>query len=44
VGALLSLGKNRLDAETVRDTLGCLSKSMEDTGKIRERNLSEMLT
>jgi len=43
VSALLALAKGRLDVETVEDTLGCLSKSMEDTGKIRNRNLAEML-
>ena len=43
VAALLALGKTRLDLETVEDTLGCLSKSAEDSRKIRDRNLSEML-
>src|SRR6201999_132060 len=32
--ALMSLGKARLDLESVDSTLGCLSKSMEDAAKI----------
>src|ERR1700757_357646 len=34
--ALASLGRSKLDAESVEDTLGCLSKSMEDTARIKD--------
>ena len=37
VQALQALGKERLDREAVEETLGCVSKSVEDTLKIRER-------
>ena len=42
--ALMSLGRSRLDAESVEDTLGCLSKSMEDAAKIRAAGIEKMLT
>jgi MoxR-like ATPase len=42
--ALASLGRNKLDAESVEDTLGCLSKSMEDTAKITAAGIEKMLT
>ena len=42
--ALTSLGKNRLDSESVEDTLGCLSKSMEDSAKIKAAGIEKMLT
>lgn len=42
--ALMSLGKSRLDAEAVEDTLGCLSKSKEDATKIRAAGIEKMLT
>lgn len=42
--ALMSLGRNRLDAESVEDTLGCLSKSMEDAAKIKAAGIEKMLT
>ncbi len=43
VAALLALKRTMLNADTVLETLGCLSKSVEDDRKIRERNLTEML-
>ena len=42
--ALTSLGRSRLDAESVEDTLGCLSKSMEDAAKIKAAGIEKMLT
>jgi MoxR-like ATPase len=42
--ALISLGRNRLDRESVEDTLGCLSKSMEDAAKIKAAGIEKMLT
>jgi len=42
--ALMSLGKSRLDAEAVEDTLGCLSKSKEDAARIRAAGIEKMLT
>jgi hypothetical protein len=42
--ALASLGRSKLDAESVEDTLGCLSKSMEDTAKITAAGIEKMLT
>ena len=41
----MSLGKHQLDAQTVEETIGCVTKSMEDTAKLKaaviERLLSE---
>jgi hypothetical protein len=42
--ALGSLGTNKVDRESVEDTLGCLSKSMEDTAKIKAAGIEKMLT
>ena len=42
--ALMSLGRNRLDRESVEDTLGCLSKSMEDAARIKAAGIEKMLT
>ncbi len=42
--ALASLGKNTVDRESIEDTLGCLSKSMEDTAKIKAAGIEKMLT
>jgi MoxR-like ATPase len=33
--ALIALGKRRLDAEGVEETLGCISKSVEDSERVR---------
>ena len=41
--ALLALGRNGLDAATVEETLGCVSKSMDDTGKIRAAGIEKMI-
>jgi MoxR-like ATPase len=42
--ALASLGRTKLDAGSVEDTLGCLSKSMEDSAKIKAAGIEKMLT
>lgn len=42
--ALSLLGKNRVDPESVEETLGCLSKSMEDAAKIKAAGIQKMLT
>jgi MoxR-like ATPase len=42
--ALMALGKTSLDNEAVEDTLGCLSKSMEDSAKIKAAGIEKMLT
>ena len=41
--ALMALGKTSLDNEAVEDTLGCLSKSMEDFAKIKAAGIEKML-
>jgi len=41
--ALIALGKHRLDLEAVEETLGCISKSVEDNTKIRTAGLDKIL-
>ena len=41
--ALIALEKNRLDATAVEETLGCLSKAVEDMGKIRAAGVKKLL-
>jgi len=41
--ALMSLGTKSLKAGVVEDTLGCLSKSMEDTARIRAAGIEKVL-
>lgn len=41
--ALMTLGRNGLDAELVGETLGCLSKSMDDTAKIKAAGIEKMI-
>jgi MoxR-like ATPase len=41
--ALMALGRNGLDAAVVEDTLGCLSKSMDDTAKIKAAGIEKMI-
>jgi MoxR-like ATPase len=43
VQALALLGKSKVDRESVEDTLGCLSKSMEDTARIKAAGIEKML-
>ena len=42
--ALMALGKTSLDNEAVEDTLGCLSKSKEDSARIKAAGIEKMLT
>jgi MoxR-like ATPase len=41
--ALAALGKTRLDAVLVEETLGCLSKSMDDSAKIKAAGIEKMI-
>jgi MoxR-like ATPase len=41
--ALLALGKVRMDAAAIDETLGCISKSVEDGVKIRSAGLEKLL-
>jgi MoxR-like ATPase len=40
----MSLGKRRLDAQTVEETLGCVTKSMEDGAKLKAAGIEKMLS
>ena len=40
----MSLGKHRLDAQTVEETLGCVTKSMEDGAKLKAAGIENMLS
>src|SRR5262249_23349847 len=42
--ALVSLDKRRLDEESVLETIGCLSKSMEDTARISSAGIEELIS
>ncbi|HLJ87886.1 MAG TPA: MoxR family ATPase [Candidatus Angelobacter sp.] len=42
--ALLSLGRRELDAAAIEETLGCLSKSVEDTARIHSEGIDKILT
>jgi MoxR-like ATPase len=41
--ALMALGRKRLDAAAVEETLGCVSKSLEDTAKIKSADLEKLM-
>jgi MoxR-like ATPase len=41
--ALTTLGKHRLDAEAIEETLGCISKSVDDSAKIRAAAMDRIL-
>jgi hypothetical protein len=41
--ALRVLGKTHLDEDAVRETLGCISKSVEDDAKIKNAGMSTFL-
>ena len=41
--AMRVLGKTRLDEDAVRETLGCISKSVEDDAKIKNAGMSTFL-
>jgi MoxR-like ATPase len=40
----MSLGKHRLDVQTVDETLGCVTKSMEDTAKLKAAGIERLLS
>jgi MoxR-like ATPase len=42
--ALFALGKSRLDEDAIEQTLGCVSKSVEDSAKIRNARLEVILS
>jgi MoxR-like ATPase len=44
VQSLATLNKNSLDAATVEETLGCVSKSVEDTAKIKHAGIEKILS
>jgi len=41
--ALVALDKHQLDSDAVEETLGCISKSIEDTAKIRAAGMNQLL-
>jgi MoxR-like ATPase len=41
--ALLALGKSRLDEDAIEETLGCVSKSVDDSAKIRSAGVDKIL-
>jgi hypothetical protein len=41
--ALVALGKLQLDEEAIEQTLGCISKSVDDNAKIRSGGLDKTL-
>jgi hypothetical protein len=41
--ALLALGKLRMDEAAIDETLGCISKSVEDGVKIRDAGVEKLL-
>jgi MoxR-like ATPase len=41
--ALMALGRKRLDAAGVDETLGCVAKSVEDTAKIKSADLEKLM-
>lgn len=40
----LSLGKHRLDPQTVEETIGCVTKSVEDTAKLKAAGIERLLS
>jgi MoxR-like ATPase len=42
--SVMTLGKHRLDVQAVEETIGCVAKSMEDTGKLRAAGIEKMLS
>ena len=40
----ISLGKRRLDVQTVEETLGCVAKSQEDVAKLKAAGIEKMLS
>jgi MoxR-like ATPase len=42
--AAVSLGKHELDTQTVEETLGCITKSMEDAAKLKSAGIEKLLS
>ncbi|MGA9392887.1 MAG: MoxR family ATPase [Candidatus Sulfotelmatobacter sp.] len=42
--SVMSLGRHRLDIQTVEETLGCVAKSMEDSAKLKAAGIEKMLS
>ena len=42
--AAMSLGKHELDSQTVEETLGCITKSMEDAEKLKSAGIEKLLS
>ena len=42
--AVHSLGRLRLDAEVIEETIGCVAKSMEDSAKLRAAGIEKLLS
>jgi MoxR-like ATPase len=42
--SVVSLGKEKLDSRTAEETLGCVAKSMEDSGKIRAAGIEKLIS
>lgn len=40
----MSLGKHQLDVQTVEETIGCVTKSMEDTAKLKAAGIQRLLS
>lgn len=40
----MSLGKHQLDVQTVEETLGCVTKSIEDTAKLKAADIERLLS
>ena len=40
----MSLGKHELDIQTVEETLGCVTKSMEDAAKLKSAGIEKLLS
>jgi MoxR-like ATPase len=44
VQAVASLGKPRLNADVIEDTMGCVAKSMEDVARLRAAGIDQLLS
>jgi len=42
--AVHSLGRRRLDADVIEETIGCVAKSMEDSAKLRAAGIEKLVT
>jgi hypothetical protein len=44
VQAVALLGKHRLSADVIEETMGCLAKSMEDGARVRAAGIDQLLS